>query len=304
MPSPLKIEERDRVVCGVPTRFLVAGDGPPMLLLHGDGDNRLDWRWTVPHLAGRYRVYAPDLPGFGGGGMPPDCSPEFFGRFTREFLDAVCLEPAVVVGNSLGGLVALRLALHTPDRVRALGLIGGAGLGREVNLLLRQLTLRGVGEAAVRWGRTRVGAAHRAVQRIPLLFANPAAVPAAWIVEQYRLARLPGFLETTLAALRGQVDRHGQKQILLDDMAHLAMPTLLIWGRRDRIVPIHQAFTASRLIPNATLHVIRKAGHVPHIERPEQVAVALFSITPACPAPPVHRCNRGLSDRDQEGAGA
>lgn len=148
----------------------------------------------------------------------------------REFLDTLQLGDSVLVGSSLGGLAARRVALHTPDRVSALCLIGSAGLGREVSPALRQMTLPGVGEAAIWWGRTAIGAAQRLLVRMPLLFANPTRAPQSWFAEQYRLARLPGFLETTLAALRVQVAPKGQRQILVNALPRLSMPTLLVWA--------------------------------------------------------------------------
>ena len=279
MASQRGLEEREREVGGVATRFLVAGEGPPVVLLHALGENRLDWRWTLGRLAASHRIYAPDLPGFGGTGTPPDCSPESFERFVHAFLDVLRLDSAVVVGSSLGGLVALRLALRSPARVSALCLVGSAGLGSEVSIVLRQLTLPGVGETATWWGRTPIGAAQRAVWRVPLLFANPLGVPQEWVAEQYRLARLPGFLDTTLAALRGQVDLHGQKEILVDDLALLSVPTLVIWGARDLVVPVDQARTAARLAPHAGLQVIAGTGHLPHVERPEEFAAVLSSFS-------------------------
>jgi pimeloyl-ACP methyl ester carboxylesterase len=167
-----EFDEEQVDVGGVPTRFLLAGRGRPMVLLHADGDNRMDWRWVIGKLATQHRVYAPDLPGFGGTATSLDCSPESYEGFVREFLDTLQLGDSALVGSSLGGLAALRVALHTPDRVSALCLIGSAGLGREVSPALRQMTLPGVGEAAIWWGRTAIGAAQRLLVRMPLLFAT------------------------------------------------------------------------------------------------------------------------------------
>jgi pimeloyl-ACP methyl ester carboxylesterase len=82
-----EFDEEQVEVGGVPTRFLLTGQGRPMILLHADGDNRMDWRWVIGRLATQHRVYAPDLPGFGGTATPLDCSPEFYERFVRKFLD-------------------------------------------------------------------------------------------------------------------------------------------------------------------------------------------------------------------------
>jgi pimeloyl-ACP methyl ester carboxylesterase len=224
---PLREFDEEQVeIGGVPTRFLVAGKGRPMVLLHADGDNRLDWRWVLARLATHHRVYVPDLPGFGGTTVPPDCSPEFFEGFVHEFLDALNLGASILVGSSLGGLAALRLAMHAPDRVWALCLVSSAGLGSEVSVALRQMTVPGVGEAAIWWGQTGIGASQRLLLRLPLLFANPGCVPQPWLIEQYRLAQLSGFLDTTLAALRAQVEPKGQKQVLLNDLPRLSVPTL------------------------------------------------------------------------------
>ncbi len=111
----MAIEERKIEVDGLPTRYLRAGEGPPLLLLHALGESALDWRWVLPDLARRHSVYAPDLPGFGDSfKLAADYSPAFFEGFVAAFLDALGVERAVVVGNSLGGLIALRLALSEP----------------------------------------------------------------------------------------------------------------------------------------------------------------------------------------------
>ena len=148
------IEERRIEVDGLSTRYLEAGEGPPLVLLHALGESAVDWRWVLPALARTHRVYAPDLPGFGGSGKPAaGYSSAFFARFVAAYLDALGVERAVVAGNSLGGLAVLRLALSEPERVGALALIDSAGLGREVAYALQLPTLPGYGYGAVAWGR-------------------------------------------------------------------------------------------------------------------------------------------------------
>src|SRR5919107_2659723 len=106
------IEERNINVDGLPVRYLTGGEGTPLVLLHALGESALDWRWVLPCLSRTHRVYAVDLPGFGYSGKPSAAySPAFFARFVGAYLDALGLERAALVGNSLGGLVALRLAL-------------------------------------------------------------------------------------------------------------------------------------------------------------------------------------------------
>lgn len=143
---------------GLPVRYLAAGEGPPLVLLHALGESAFDWRWAMPALARSHSVYAPDLPGFGESAKPAaDYSPAFFTRFVAAYLDALGIERAAVVGNSLGGHAALRLSLSEPGRVSRLGLVGSAGLGREISYALRLPTLLGYGEVAISWGKTAPG---------------------------------------------------------------------------------------------------------------------------------------------------
>jgi pimeloyl-ACP methyl ester carboxylesterase len=268
------VQERTIDVEGLPTRYLMAGDdGPPLVLLHGVGDNALDWRWVMPALARNHRVYAPDLPGSGESAEPEgaDYSSGFFAHFVAASLDAMRIEQAAVVGNSGGGLVALRLALSEPERVTALGLVASAGLGRRVSPALRALTLPGYGRLAVAWGKTRPGAAQRALGRAGLIFARPRRAPRKWLEEQYRLARLPGFLRAQLATVRTQVGIRGQREVLLDRLSDLQrIPTLVLWGARDRVLPPSQAHEAIDGLKNGFLEILPDCGHLPHVEQPER----------------------------------
>ncbi len=270
------VEERNIDVGGLPAHYLTAGEGPPLVLLHALGESALDWQWVLPALARTHRVYALDLPGFGYSAKPSaEYSPAFFARFVGAYLDALGLERPAVVGNSLGGLAALRLALSEPARVGALGLVASAGLGREVTYALRLPTLPGYGEAAVVWGKTPLGAFQRAWSRVPLLFGRPERVPAEWITEQTRIAQLPGFTEATMAALRAQVDLGGQREVLVDQLPHLPMPTLVIWGERDRVFPYSQGQRAFSRLRRGTLELIPDCGHLSHVERPDRFAAIL-----------------------------
>ena len=200
------VEQHNIEVAGLPTRYLTAGTGPPLVLLHGAGDNALDWRWVLPALARTHHVYAPDLPGSPESARPAaDYSPAFFERFVAGFLDALGIERAVMVGNSLGGLVALRLALSEPARIGTLVLVDAAGLGRTVNPVFTSVNVPGLAEAATPLWRTPAGAYQRAWGRAVLLFARPGNIPREWLAEQCRLARAPGYLEAHVTALRGQV---------------------------------------------------------------------------------------------------
>ena len=271
----MNVEEHKLEVDGLLTRYLAAGEGPPLVLLHALGESALDWQRVLPDLARTHRVYAPDLPGFGDSAKPAaDYSPAFFTRFVAAYLDALGIERAAVVASSLGGLVALRLALSEPARVSALSLISSVGLGRAISYALRSAALPGYGELAIAWSRTPFGAAQRAWLRARLLFAHPRLAPTDWMREQRRLAQLPGFLEAELAALRAQTHLGGQREVLLDRLPTLEMPTLVVWGTSDRVLPISQAREASDRLQQSSLELIPNCGHLPHVEHPDRFVAA------------------------------
>src|ERR671920_998043 len=270
------IEERNINVDGLPVRYLTGGEGSPLVLLHALGESALNWRWVLPALARTHRVYAMDLPGFGFSAKPSaEYTPAFFARFIGAYLDALGLERTGLVGSSLGGLVALRLALSEPARVSALVLVASAGLGRAVTYPLRLPTLPGYGEAAIVWEKTPLGAAQRAWLRVPLLFARPERVPAEWITEQTRIAQLPGFTEATISALRAHVDLGGQREMLAEQLPHLEIPTLIVWGKRDRVFPHSQAQEALACLRQGFLELLPDCGHLPQIEQPDRFAAIL-----------------------------
>ena len=207
----------------IQTRYLTAGDGPPLVLLHGAGDSARAWSWVLPLLGRSHQVLAPDLPGYSPGSVPADdCSPARLARFVARFLDAVGLDRVAVAGNSLGGLAALQLALAEPERVTALCLVDSAGLGRAVNA-----------------------------------------------------ARQPGFLEATVASLRAVLGPFGQRQVLVRRLPALTMPTLIVWGTADRVIPITHGRRAVRRVSRGSLVQLSRCGHAPQVECPDSFTEAL-----------------------------
>ncbi|MFQ4141033.1 alpha/beta hydrolase [Chlorogloeopsis sp. ULAP02] len=275
------VEQRRVNVGDLTIRYLTAGNGnggdPPLILLHGDGESALDWSWVLPMLAATHRVYAPDFPGAGDSSKPNIVySPEFYTQFVADFLDTLGLRRVVVVGNSLGGQVALRFALSYPEAVTALVLVSSSGLGELVNPFLSQLTLLWYGEAAIAWSKTPLGAKQRAWSRAVLLFADLNRIPAEWVVEQERMAQMPGFLEANLSSLRTQLNVFGQYKILLDSLPQLQIPTLVMWGDRDQILPKEQADNGVKRLQKGQLILIPDCGHLPQIEHPELFTSALL----------------------------
>jgi pimeloyl-ACP methyl ester carboxylesterase len=271
------VEAQSVEIDGLPIRYLAAGEGPPLVLLHGAGDNFLDWRWALPALARTHRVYAPDLPGSPDSARPAaDYSPAFFERFVAAFVDALGIGRATFVGNSLGGLVALRVALSEPARVTALVLVDSAGLGHAVNPAFTFVNVRGSFEAAIPFWRTPVGAYQRAWGRTALLFAHPpGGVPREWLAEQCRLAQSAGYLEAHLTALRALVGPFGQREVMVDRLGLLGMPTLVVWGECDRVFPESHAREAVARLREGSLALIPGCGHMPHVECPDRFLATL-----------------------------
>ncbi|PIG92208.1 alpha/beta fold hydrolase [Gloeocapsopsis sp. IPPAS B-1203] len=265
------VKEQQINLNGFTIRYFTAGeDGLPLVLLHGNAASAIDWSWVLPRLANQYRVYAPDFPGFGDSSKPNlNYSLDFLTQFVSDFLNALNIEKAVLAGNSLGGIVALRFALSNSDRVASLVLVDSSGLGYAVTPLLSQLTLPGYGEIMIAGCKTPLGAKPRSWLRATLLFTHPGKVPAIWIAEQERMSLLPGFLEASLSALRAQLNFIGQREVLLDTLNQLTIPTLVVWGTNDSVFPKYQAETAVSRLQRGQLALIPDCGHLPHVERPD-----------------------------------
>ncbi|EYB69488.1 hypothetical protein DEIPH_ctg005orf0052 [Deinococcus phoenicis] len=255
-----------------------------MVLLHGIGRSLEDWSETVGPLARHHRIYAPDLIGFGYSDKP-DVPYTLAGlaRFVAHFLDAVGeTRPAALIGNSLGGAVAQQFAVQYPERTRALILVGSAGFGREVAPVLRALAVRGVGERLLRPIRLN------ARQTVRSLFHDPALVTGERVEQALALARQPGAARAFLRVLRDLGDWRGVKGAWRENLtARLAarrVPTLIVWGDRDAVLPAHHLGAARRQHPHASFHLFRDAGHVPQLERADAFnRLALDFLAPDLP---------------------
>ena len=264
------------VVDGVHLQYLEAGSGPPLLLLHGQEQSATSWRWVLPVLARTHRVLALSLPGHGDSdpavaGYAPgrDLAP-----LVADFLDTLGVGSAHVVGNSVGGAVALRLALANPARIRTLTLVDSAGLGRDVHPLLALDTLPIIGELAIMISRVPGGDVGRTSMSTAMLFAQPSRVPKEFFDEQHALGRRPGQLEASTAMARALFDAR-QREVLLDRLPTLTMPTLVVWGGCDYVLPASQAQAAVDRVPHGRLALLADCGHLPHVECPDRFATIL-----------------------------
>ena len=229
------VHDRRVVVDGVNLPYLEAGSGPPLLLLHGHEQSATSWRWVMPVLACTHRVLALSLPGHGESapavaGYAPgrDLAP-----LVADFLDTLGVGSLHVVGNSVGGAVALRLALADPTRGRTLTLVDSAGLGRDVNPLPALDTLSIIGELAIMITRMPGGDVGRTSMSTAMLFAQPLRVPTEFFTEQHTLGRRPGQLEASTRHGPGPVrrERAARGAARPTPRSHDARPGHLGWMR-------------------------------------------------------------------------
>jgi 2-hydroxymuconate-semialdehyde hydrolase len=247
---------------------------PPILLLHGIGRSLEDWAEQHELLSDSYRVISVDLPGFGlSGRLPGPVTLESFAAGVLETLDVLGeTRPVHLMGNSLGGAVAMHLLVLAPSRVRTMTLAAPAGFGREVIINLRALAIPGLGKRLLR-GLTR----SRTARRIEAtLFHDRALVTPERVDFAMRAAAQPDFIPVYAEIARALGTFRGVspawRRALLAAVASVPRPTLLIWGSRDRILPSSQLAAARVAFPTASWHMFDDTGHMPQIERPREFA--------------------------------
>lgn len=263
----------------------VAGDGPALLLLHGMAGSSATWAPVLRPLARDFTVIAPDLLGHGQSEKPRgDYSLGAFASLVRDVLVALGHDRATVVGQSLGGGIAMQFAYQFPERCERLVLVGSGGLGEEVSPLLRILTLPGAEYLLPLACNSKVNAiGERLGSWIGRLGVR--ADPA--VAEILRSFESLGDAETRAAfvhTLRSVVDVRGQR-VSANDRLYLAsdVPTLVVWGDRDPIIPFAHALDAHERIPGSRLEVFEGAGHYPHCSDPERFADVLLDFVATTP---------------------
>ncbi|HEX3507571.1 MAG TPA: alpha/beta fold hydrolase [Candidatus Dormibacteraeota bacterium] len=262
---------------------MCGGRGTPVLFIHGLGSSGyMEWRFNLEPAAIRHRVYAPDLPGFGRTEKPrARYGIAYFARFIERYMDDRGLRSAAVVGASLGGRIALELALERPKRVRKLVLVNALGLGRpKVQLSYGLLTLPRLGEAFMKVAGDAVRLApRRVIRRVAARYVGAKGGDLKRTMDDDYFANLrelyaaEGYPDAYLATIRSLVT----VKALMDDehdlskrLGEMKMPVQLIWGNNDPLFPIAHAASAHRLIPHSRLAVLEGAGHTPQAERPEE----------------------------------
>ena len=272
----MDIELRQVAIHGKQFAYRMAGSGPALLLLHGIAGSSEAWREVMPKLAEQHCVIAPDMLGHGQSAKPiGDYSLGAYASGIRDLLHVLDVERATVVGQSFGGGVALQLAYQHPECCERLVLVDSGGLGREVNWVLRLVTLPGseylmpllFPSVARELGERAAGFFRRHGLRVRHVAESWNAYASLTEAENRQ-----AFIRT----VRGVIDPGGQS-VNATDKLYLAsrLPTLIIWGSRDAIIPVGHAFDAHEAIEGSQLVIIEGAGHSPQVDAPEAFLRAL-----------------------------
>ena len=274
-------ESRTATLDGVKIHYLCGGTGPPLLLVHGLGSSAaVEFYYNLEALAAHHQVLAVDLPGFGQSDKPPlEYTIDLFVKVLRHFLASLKVERTAVMGVSMGGRVALGLALDAPACVERLVLVDALGVGQPRPVLAYRLLLtRGLGEFTL---SGTAGALRR---------MNPNTIRRFWgwylrrpgsvdtilsddrISNHRRLLSTPAYRAAYLSALRSIAGTRRLRDgvVVEHRLSELRMPTLLIWGRHDHIFPAAHAESARGRISGSRVEIFEGSGHTPQMEEPER----------------------------------
>jgi pimeloyl-ACP methyl ester carboxylesterase len=267
MVDPLPFEHIN--IHGHDIAYRRAGEGPVLLLLHGIASSSQTWVPVVELLRRDYTLLAPDFLGHGRSAKPlGDYSLGNHAAGMRDFLQVLGIERATVIGQSFGGGVAMQFAYQFPERCERLVLVDAGGLGREVSWMLRLVTV----PAAEYVLPAIFSAPMRNLGESIIGFLNNLGVRHARATEMWgSFASLtdPANRQAFVRTMRAVIDPGGQSISAMDRLYLAAnTPTLIIWGDKDKIIPLSHAYTAHEAIPNSRLEVMEGVGHCPHVEEP------------------------------------
>jgi len=241
------IETKTIKVGGLEVHYYTAGHGDPLVVIHGGGGDARTWDRNIIELAEHYTVYAPDLPGYGGS-EPLEGNyyiPELV-TFVRRFAESLGLERFYLMGHSLGGGIALNFALNFPEKIRKLVLISSLCLGSEIAFWVRLFSLPAIIKS--------MGSVFMGVMK-----------SIRWVAEQMNPARVINVLSPAAMTVGGGISTFRAQTLDLEKrLPEVKMPTLVVWGSRDPIVPVMQAYRAATEIPDCRVKVFKNRGHNVH----------------------------------------
>jgi pimeloyl-ACP methyl ester carboxylesterase len=270
MNTKQQVQDRYIKVGSINTRYWSAGNqGDPVILLHGGGSSIEVWGYNIQTLAQHHRVFSFDMVGSGLSDKPAEpYSLDYQLQFLTTFLDTFDIQQASLIGNSIGGSIALKFALQSPERVRKLGLVSSFGLGREIDFSDRLLaTFPAIAKL--------IPSSRRGVKIVlNSCVYDPKSVPEEWIDLNFQRFNLAGCKEALISLLTTNLDFWGVRREvfspIVQQLDRIEVPTLIIWGKQDSIIPVSLADVAARKIPYSRLHIFEKCGHWAQVEYPEK----------------------------------
>jgi pimeloyl-ACP methyl ester carboxylesterase len=269
VPSDRMVE-----VGGISTRYWVEGSGSPVLLIHGLSNSIEHWLLNIDALAEEHTVYALDLIGHGRTDKPltrsyglPDLA-----RFVIGFMDAVGIQRADLIGHSLGGGVALVIAETSPERVRRLVLVDSLGLAQDVGVVLRLVSVPGLGEALAQL--VLAGDFPKQLKRQRAAWPDADVVPEEMIRLRYEATRWESIRRTYFKALRASCTFRGVPQAVLEPILRglpsLRLPVLVVSGEQDDLLSPRHARIVQDAVPDSRVEIVEGAGHDPMVVNPER----------------------------------
>jgi len=266
------IEQREIILHGHRVTYRAGGSGPLLVLVHGIAGTADVWREVLPELAEKHSVIALDLLGHGESAKPRgDYSLGAYASGLRDLIVALGYERATLIGHSLGGGVAMQFSYQFPERCERLALVSSGGLGPEVHPLIRAAAIPGsdwVLPFISRPGMAGVGSFLRdTLGRVGLRVGSDVTEFARGWVSLADAETRSAFLNT----VRTIIDPAGQR-VSARDRLYLAadVPTQIIWGAKDRIIPVRHGHEAHEQMPNSRLAVFEASGHFPQLDDPRR----------------------------------
>ncbi len=257
---------------GASVNYVEIGEGEPVLFVHGISGCWQNWLENLPHCGRGRRAIALDLPGFGASPMPSwEIDMPAYGRLLHDFCEKLGVEGATIVGNSMGGFVAVEAVTTGPARFDRLVLVSAAGIintwSPEERATATAWTWKTFGPAVADRGRWIVS--HPRSRQIAFgpFVRYPSRLRPDLLLEQMEGGlRCPGFAGALRAVIRHDIRER---------LATIAMPTMIVWGQSDRVIPMAAALSYHRRIPRSRLEIFERTGHVPQLERPARFNATL-----------------------------
>jgi len=256
-------------VGNIRARYLAAGEsGPPLVLVHGLGASAEIWKDNIGALGEAYRVYAPDLVGFGHTDKPDiSYSPFDFLAFLQDFVNALGFERVCMAGLSLGGGITLLYAIENPGRIDKLVLVDSAGLGKDMPIPMRLGSISFLS----RWLKVSRPVLEGMMKR---LVYDPDVISTGLVDLYYKLLSQPDAMRTISRVLSSVASLAGAREDVLklirDRLNAIQAPTLIVWGKEDRLLPLEHGIYGKSQIPGSKLFVFEQCGHIPNLEKPRE----------------------------------